>query len=120
MLTRLFALLLALTVVGCTESDPPLRRWDQIYDGYMSSRGYTMASDNETILKNGYPIWVDEVCFGRGCVGNYPLIPYELVPGVRADFFAAVKYAKESYVNDVSSKIGINPEPPVTEPEFHH
>lgn len=100
-------------VAACKEGKPQPGRWNEVLNSYMAERGYTMAGDAETILKDGYPVWIDEYCVGRGCWDtNRPLVPVELEEGVRQDFFAALTSAREEYVKDISEKIGIEPVAP--------
>ena len=103
-------LLLVLLLTACKEGEPQPSRWEEQLNPYMSARGYTIASDLETILKGGYPVWVDVYCSGRGCFNsNRALVPDELVEGVRQDFFAALASSRKEYVEDISEKIGIEP-----------
>ena len=100
-------------ISACEEGEPQPGRWEEVLNSYMAERGYTMAGDAETILKDGYPVWIDEYCVGRGCFNtNRPLVPVELQEGVRQDFFAALVSARKEYVEDISEKIGIEPAEP--------
>jgi hypothetical protein len=108
------ALIIVLLLAACETEERP-RSWSDELDPYMSARGYTMAADDQTILKNGYPVWMDEVCFSRGCRGSFPLVPYELAEGVRLDLLAALKESREEYVADISDTIGIGPVTPTAE-----
>jgi hypothetical protein len=98
-----------LMLVAC-KIEPQPSDWPDHLDQYMTEQGYTRSADNETILKDGYPVWRDKPCSGRGCFGtNQPLVPAELVQAVRADFFTALDRAQAEYVADVSDRIGIEP-----------
>lgn len=106
------ALILVLLLSACEPTESP-RTWGDELDPYMTERGYTVGNDEQTILKNGYPVWVDENCTGRGCFNsNRPLVPSELVEGVRLDLLAALKESRAEYVEDISSTIGIEPVTP--------
>ena len=103
----------AVMFVSACKVEPQPGRWEEVLNSYMAERGYTMADDAETILKDGYPVWIDEYCVGRGCFNtNRPLVPVELQEGVRQDFFAALVSARKEYVEDISEKIGIKPVAP--------
>ena len=71
------SLIALLLLAGCQEQPQP-GRWSDYLDPYMAERGYTMSSDGETILKNGYAVWVDPICYGRACFSNRALVPTEL------------------------------------------
>ncbi len=103
------ALVFVLLLAACEPESMPYT-WEDHLDPYMASQGYTIALDGETILKNDYPVWIDEHCVGRGCFGsNRPLVPSELAEGVRLDLLNATKTAQEEFVADVSNTIGIKP-----------
>jgi hypothetical protein len=101
------ALLLVFLLSACMDHNPYPRTWDSTLDSYMAAHGYTIAVDSVTILKNGYPVWRDEPCFGRGCIGNYSLVPLELSEGVRLDFLKVYEEARKEYVADISNKIDV-------------
>lgn len=112
---RWFVFALVMTLAAC-KVEPSPGRWSDYLNPYMAERGYTMASDGETILKNGRPVWFDPICYGRGCgLGNQPLVPGELVSSVRVDFFDAIRYSQEQYVKSVSAEIGLEPLPQTIE-----
>lgn len=110
------ALIFVLFLAAC-KVEPQPRVWDDFLDPYMASYGYTIANDGKTILKNGYPVWVDEPCFSRGCVGNYSLVPSELREGVRMHFLEVYDKSRKQYVADISDKIGVEPVEPKKEEE---
>jgi hypothetical protein len=114
MFKKAIALSLAVMLAACEVPESP-RVWDDYLDPYMSARGYTIDVDGKTILKNGFPVWVDEPCFGRGCRGSYPIVTRELAEAVRLDLLAAIDAAQDEYVADISEVIGL--EPVVDEPE---
>lgn len=101
------ALLLVLLLSACMDQEPQPRTWGDELDPYMAKYGYTIANDEKTILKHGYPVWMDERCFSRGCVGNYSLVPHELSEGVRLDFLKAYEESRKQYVDDISNKIDV-------------
>ena len=104
------ALIFAVMLLTACKVEPQPGRWVDYLDPYMAAYGYTMANDGETILKDGYPVWLDAVCMGRGCFdNNRPLVPGELRDSVRKDFFDALDAAQHEYVADVSKRIGIEP-----------
>ncbi len=104
------ALVFAVVLLTACKVEPQPGRWNDHLDPYMAAYGYTMGGDGETILKDGYPVWLDAVCISRGCFDhNRPLVPGELREGVRKDFFAALDAAQHEYVADVSKRIGIEP-----------
>lgn len=106
---KYLAIVAVLFLAAC-EVEPVPSRWSAELNPYMAERGYTLAMDGETILKNGYPVWIDPICYGRGCgLGNGPLVPMELAGAVRQDLLDALKEAREEYVSDVSAKIGVEP-----------
>ncbi len=112
------ALLLVLFLSACVEERPQPHTWDHELDQYMEEYGYTLATDGMTILKNGYPVWRDEPCYGRGCFNsNIPLVPSELSEGVRLDFLDALDKSRKEYVADISDKISIEPVIPKPEVE---
>lgn len=112
------AVVAVMFVAACQEGKPVPHRWDEELNSYMAARGYTMAGDAETILKDGYPVWIDEYCVGRGCWdNNRPLIPMELQEGVRQDFYNALNSARKEYIEDISEKIGVKPYEPNPIPE---
>ena len=108
------SLIALLLLAGCQEQPQP-GRWSDYLDPYMAERGYTMSSDGETILKNGYAVWIDPICYGRACFSNRALVPTELAQSVREDFLDALEESKAEYVTDVSDKIGIKPSKPAPE-----
>jgi hypothetical protein len=99
-----FSLVIVLLLTACS-SEPLPQSWPAALNPYMSELGYTMAPDGETILKNGYPVWVDPKCIGRGCPFNQPLVPKELVEVVRADLLTSTKKAQEKYISDLAAKL---------------
>lgn len=104
----------AILFLAACKVEPSPSRWSAELNPYMEARGYTLAMDGETILKNGYPVWIDPICIGRGCgLGNQPLVPYELSGAVKEDLLRALKEAREEYIEDVSEKIGVEPLPQV-------
>lgn len=108
MFKKAIALSLAVMLAACEVPDLP-RVWGDHLDPYMTARGYTIDTDGKTILKNGYPVWVDEPCFSRGCRGSYPIVTRELAEAVRLDLLAAIDAAQDEYVEDVSEVIGLEP-----------
>jgi hypothetical protein len=101
------ALLLVLLLSSCKEGEPTPFHWDQNLDPYMAELGYTLDSNREVILKNGYSVWADAECYR--CNGNYPLVPDELAEAVRQDFISSYKTAKENYAKSIGVTIGIAP-----------
>ena len=99
-------LIFVFLLAACKIEEQP-KIWGDHLDPYMAARGYTVAEDGETILKNGYPVWKDPPCWSRGCLGSQPLVTVELASAVRADLLKAYKDAHSEYVADVSEKIGI-------------
>jgi hypothetical protein len=110
------ALLLVLLLSACIDDKPYPQLWGAELNPYMAAHGYTVATDGVTILKNGYPVWKDEPCYGRGCYGsNVSLVPSELSEGVRLDFLKAYEESRKEYVADISEKIAV--EPVISKPE---
>ncbi len=106
---RLAFVCMILFLAAC-KAEPRPTLWSAELNPYMAERGYTLATDGETILKNGYPVWIDPICYGRGCgLGNGPLVPMELASAVSKDLLTALKEAREEYVSDVGAKIGVEP-----------
>jgi hypothetical protein len=108
------ALIFVMLLAACEVEEQP-RRWPVHLDSYMLVFGYTLNEDRDTILKNGYPVWADRNCFR--CIGNFSLVPGELVTAIREDFFAARDAAQEQYIADLSSTIGVEPIQRVVETE---
>lgn len=107
---KLLLISVSLVMLVACKIEPQPGDWPDHLDKYMTEQGYTRSADNEMILKDGYPVWRDKPCTGRGCFGtNQPLVPNELVSAVKADFFTALSNAQSQYVSDVSVRIGIEP-----------
>lgn len=104
---RVVLLCMILFLSAC-KIEPEPKVWPAELNPYMEERGYTLGSDGYTILKNGYPVWFDEPCFGRGCFGtNRALVPDELISDVRSGILNAVKESREEFVLDISRRIGV-------------
>lgn len=104
----IFAITL-LALAACEVEEQP-STWGDHLDPYMAKYGYTLDASGYVILKNGYPVWKDEPCLGRGCFGyNQPLVPNELVVSIRNDYFAAIEAAEIEYVANVAAKLGVEP-----------
>lgn len=98
-----------LALAACEIEDEPTT-WGDHLDPYMAQYGYTLDASGHVILKNDYPVWKDEPCYGRGCFGkNMPLVPGELVVPIRNDYFVARAAAEKAYVENISNKIGVEP-----------
>lgn len=103
------ALIFVMLLAACEIEDQPTI-WGDHLDTYMAEYGYTLDASGYVILKNDYPVWKDEPCYGRGCFGkNRPLVPGELVIPIRDDYFAARAAAEKAYVEDISNRIGVDP-----------
>ena len=101
-------ILCAVLFIAACNVEPTPEVWPAELNPYMEEKGYTLSQDGVTILKNGYPVWVDEPCFGRGCFNsNRPLVPQELVAEVSEGILTAVKESREQYVIDISRRIGV-------------
>lgn len=109
-----------LILAACKPPEPQPGQWDQSLDPYMQELGYTLSNNREVIVLDGVPVWADEICYGRGCFNtNRPLVPAELVEGVRQDYFRAIELARKQYVADFGERIGIEPgvQPPAAPAE---
>lgn len=112
-------LLWVVLFVAACKIEPMPEVWPAELNPYMEEKGYTLSQDGVTILKNGYPVWLDEPCFGRGCFGsNRPLVPQELVAEVSEGILEAVRESREQYVIDISRRIGVEYTQPDTTEEM--
>ncbi len=101
---------IALFALAACKVEPQPSTWGDHLDPYMAKYGYTLDASGYVILKNGYPVWKDEPCLGRSCIGNnQPLIPRELAVAISEDYFAALEAAEKEYIADISEKIGVEP-----------
>ena len=102
-------LIFVLLVSACEADKVYPTTWDVSLDPFMEVHGYTMDAARVTIYKNGYAVWYDEPCYGRGCFNsNRSLVPHELSESVRLDYITAITESKKEFIQSISDKIGIN------------